>query len=56
MSFYKICPDCGANLDPGERCSCHDEEIIMQEKKVKAMELIEKMVREERNGQLRLAV
>lgn len=27
MSFYKICPDCGANLDPGERCSCHDEEI-----------------------------
>ncbi len=19
---YKVCPDCGANLDPGERCSC----------------------------------
>lgn len=22
MPFYKICPDCGANLDPGERCDC----------------------------------
>lgn len=56
MSFYKICPDCGANLDPGERCSCHDDEVIMQEKKTKAMDLVEKMVKEERSGQLRLAV
>jgi len=22
MSFYRICPDCGANLDSGERCDC----------------------------------
>lgn len=20
--YYKKCPDCGANLDPGERCDC----------------------------------
>lgn len=20
---YKTCPDCGAHLDPGERCDCH---------------------------------
>ena len=20
--FYKICPVCGARLDPGERCDC----------------------------------
>lgn len=20
--FYKTCPTCGANLDPGERCDC----------------------------------
>lgn len=20
MSYYKTCPDCGANLDPGESC------------------------------------
>ena len=21
-SSYRICPDCGAHLDPGERCDC----------------------------------
>lgn len=21
-SYYHTCPDCGANLDPGERCDC----------------------------------
>ena len=23
--FYKICPVCGARLDPGERCDCEQE-------------------------------
>lgn len=22
MAFYKICPYCGDNLDPGEKCDC----------------------------------
>lgn len=22
MSYFRICPHCGANLDPGERCDC----------------------------------
>ena len=22
MSYYHTCPDCKANLDPGERCDC----------------------------------
>ena len=22
MSYYHVCPNCGANLDPGERCDC----------------------------------
>ena len=22
MSIYKICPHCGAHLDPGELCDC----------------------------------
>ena len=22
MSYYRTCPHCGANLDPGERCGC----------------------------------
>lgn len=21
---YNVCPYCGANLDPGERCDCQD--------------------------------
>jgi len=26
MSYYRECPYCGANLDPGERCDCQDKE------------------------------
>ena len=22
MSIYRTCPNCGANLDPGETCDC----------------------------------
>ena len=22
MAYYNVCPDCGSNLDPGERCDC----------------------------------
>ena len=25
MSYYNICPHCGAFLDPGERCDCETE-------------------------------
>ena len=25
MSFYRVCPSCGANLDPGEACDCQDK-------------------------------
>ena len=25
MSYYNKCPECGANLDPGEECSCGKE-------------------------------
>lgn len=24
MSYYKICPHCGAHLDPGEVCDCRE--------------------------------
>lgn len=26
MSFFYTCPDCGANLDPGEKCDCQDND------------------------------
>lgn len=25
MAFYRTCPDCGASLDPGEKCDCQEE-------------------------------
>lgn len=25
MPAYKICPVCGASLDPGEKCDCGEE-------------------------------
>lgn len=25
MAFYKTCPLCGSNLDPGESCDCQEE-------------------------------
>lgn len=30
---YKICPYCGAHLDPGERCDCQDEENATSQRK-----------------------
>lgn len=26
--YYHICPDCGANLDPGEKCDCKKEKAL----------------------------
>lgn len=26
MAYYNVCPDCGGNLDPGERCDCKREQ------------------------------
>lgn len=28
MSYYKVCPCCGCNLDPGERCDCKEKAVI----------------------------
>jgi hypothetical protein len=27
--FYKTCPHCGANLDPGEQCDCLHEKTVV---------------------------
>ena len=27
MSLYYQCPECGANLDPGEKCDCEEEQV-----------------------------
>lgn len=33
MAYYNTCPNCGSNLDPGEKCDCEDEKAREQEKK-----------------------
>lgn len=33
MGFYKTCPHCGDNLDPGEKCDCQDTKKEKEEKK-----------------------
>lgn len=38
MAFYKICPDCGASLDPGEKCDCREEAEKKQEFFSRALE------------------
>lgn len=45
MAYYNVCPDCGCNLDPGERCDCRREE----EKK---LEFLSRHLRETKAGQL----
>lgn len=31
MDYCKICPDCGARLDPGEICDCNALEDYLEE-------------------------
>lgn len=38
MAFYNVCPKCGANLDPNERCNC--EETAEKEKKARDQLLV----------------
>ena len=48
MAKYRECPFCHANLDPGERCECRDEEQ-RQESRIK---LINHYIKEGKDGQL----
>lgn len=31
MAYYNVCPNCGSNLDPGEKCTCLEEKTKQQE-------------------------
>lgn len=31
MSYYNVCPICGSNLDPGEKCDCQKEHKPLEE-------------------------
>ena len=36
--FYRTCPCCGSNLDPGEKCECRD---VARKKKERITSLFE---------------
>lgn len=29
--YYRTCPECGSNLDPGEQCDCNEEKEFRKE-------------------------
>lgn len=31
MAYYSVCPKCGCNLDPEEKCECETEETEKQD-------------------------
>lgn len=31
MAYYNVCPNCGSNLDPGEKCTCTEEKVRKQD-------------------------
>lgn len=35
MSYCKECPYCGANLDPGEHCTCREDHVEEKQQPVK---------------------
>ena len=37
MAYYTTCPNCGSNLDPGERCDCQLEKQPEPEPKKKKL-------------------
>lgn len=39
---YRECPNCGAHLDPGERCDCNNEEQDDRESAVERENVMEK--------------
>lgn len=45
MAYYNVCPDCGCNLDPGEKCDC------AREKKNKKREMENRIRLEEKSSQ-----
>lgn len=56
MSYFRICPECGARLDPGEKCDCGEIRAAKEKKRKQGNEELETLLIEEQDGQVRLAV
>lgn len=51
MSYYRICPNCGCSLDPGERCDCMEEKAKEKKQRNQFNELA---LVPEKGGQFRI--
>lgn len=48
MAYYIVCPNCGSNLDPGEKCTCMEEKTMQQD-------FLSRHLRVDKAGQLTFA-
>lgn len=46
--YYRTCPECGSNLDPGERCDCNEEKESRKEESKR----VSRMLQIEESGQM----
>ena len=51
-----ICPECGAYLDPGERCDCRAKEEQEAKRQAEELNALGKYFIREEDGQLKIAV
>lgn len=53
MAYYNVCPNCGSNLDPNEKCDC---ESTQEREKEQSMAYYRKYLRMDgRGGQMAFA-
>lgn len=45
MAYFRTCPKCGCNLDPGEQCDCEQE-------KLQKIQTMQDLFRIGKNGQM----
>ena len=50
MAYYNVCPNCGSNLDPDEKCDCESVKKKEFEKQKRYFKQIFKV--DNKNGQL----
>lgn len=52
MSIYKICPYCGASLDPGEACDCIAAcyDVLTPDNRARLYSFARKLAAEQRAG------
>lgn len=50
MAYYNVCPHCGCNLDPGEKCDC--ESIKAREQETSRIFCSQILMTDEKGGQM----